>query len=225
MNDTERKIAQLALLLQEEHNARLAAKYSHAQRDDAQIRPGRVYTKIDIGGSGKLMIDNKTGEIFGIKGYGQVHKGHRYGTLDTTGAFYWGEYYPRERTVEDGWPSPEYATIDVTPAPVKAPSLGVGDKVTRHIGSDADPWTVISVSDSGKTAVVQADKAELDPTWHPDFRPGGFAGHVANNADQRWIITPDPEGVTTTIRWTLRGWAHLGTPFSEGSRRHYDYNF
>ena len=29
------------------------------------------------------MIENATGVIYGIKGYGRVHTGHRYGTLDT----------------------------------------------------------------------------------------------------------------------------------------------
>lgn len=59
------------------------------------IRIGRIYDKIDIGGSGKLMIERSTGVIFGIKGYGKVHKGHAYGTLDTVAEWYWGEYYPR----------------------------------------------------------------------------------------------------------------------------------
>jgi hypothetical protein len=44
------------------------------------------------------MIDNETGEIFGIKGYGVVHKGHRYGTLATADQWYWGEYGPRKVT-------------------------------------------------------------------------------------------------------------------------------
>jgi hypothetical protein len=64
-----------------------------------QVRPGKKYTKVDRGPehnmSGFLMIDNETGEIFGIKGYGVVHKGHRYGTLATAGEWYWGEYGPR----------------------------------------------------------------------------------------------------------------------------------
>jgi hypothetical protein len=60
----------------------------------AKIVPGKKYTRIDVGGSGKLMIDDN-GDIYGIKGYGTINKGHRYGSLDTIGAWYWGEYYPR----------------------------------------------------------------------------------------------------------------------------------
>ena len=38
------------------------------------------------------MIENSTGDIWGIKGYGVVHKGHHYGTLDTVDAYFWGGY-------------------------------------------------------------------------------------------------------------------------------------
>lgn len=58
--------------------------------------PGKVYTKVDVGPnhnmSGKYMVDNATGVIYGIKGYGQVHKGHQYGTLDTIDEWDWSGY-------------------------------------------------------------------------------------------------------------------------------------
>ena len=50
------------------------------------------------GWSGKYMVENSTREIFGIKGYGKVHKGHRYGTLETISKFYWGEYTPHRHS-------------------------------------------------------------------------------------------------------------------------------
>ena len=59
---------------------------------ETRIIPGRKYIKVDVGSSGKYMVDTATGEIFGIKGYGQVHKGHRYGTLDTIHEWNWGGY-------------------------------------------------------------------------------------------------------------------------------------
>ena len=61
------------------------------------IKEGKKYTKVDVllpQQSGKYMIDNETGEIYGIKAYGVVHKGHKYGTLDTIDQYYWGNYYP-----------------------------------------------------------------------------------------------------------------------------------
>ena len=61
------------------------------------IKAGRKYTKIDVGSSGKLMIDNVTEEIFGIKAYGQVHKGHKYGILDSINDWNWGDYSPSKK--------------------------------------------------------------------------------------------------------------------------------
>lgn len=60
----------------------------------ATIRPGRVYVKIDQGGSGRFMVEKSTGIIFGIKGYGKVNKGREYGTLSTVDLFAWGGYGP-----------------------------------------------------------------------------------------------------------------------------------
>lgn len=58
------------------------------------IRPGKKYTKVDVGSSGKFMVVIATGEIFGIKAYGVIHRGKRYGTLNTIDLYHWGEYAP-----------------------------------------------------------------------------------------------------------------------------------
>ena len=57
------------------------------------IKPGKKYIKVDVGTSGKFMVD-MDGNIFGIKGYGVVHKGHCYGTLETIEQYFWGDYHP-----------------------------------------------------------------------------------------------------------------------------------
>lgn len=62
----------------------------------AWVRPGSKYTKIDVGSSGKFMID-ADGNIYGIKGYGVIHRGKRYGTLDTIENYYWGNYSPAKK--------------------------------------------------------------------------------------------------------------------------------
>ena len=62
----------------------------------AKIKEGKKYTKIDLGGSGKLMID-QDGNIFGIKAYGVINKKHFYGTLETINDFYWGGYRPKKK--------------------------------------------------------------------------------------------------------------------------------
>ncbi|MFQ5472044.1 MAG: hypothetical protein ACE5FA_04060 [Dehalococcoidia bacterium] len=59
------------------------------------VTRARRYTRVDVGDSGKYMVVNETGEIYGIKGYGVIHPGHQYGTLDTVGHFYWGGYLAR----------------------------------------------------------------------------------------------------------------------------------
>jgi hypothetical protein len=64
------------------------------------IKPGKKYTKVDIGGSGKYMVDLNDGAIYGIKAYGVIHKGHQYGTLDTIDDWFWGGYKAFLKTVK-----------------------------------------------------------------------------------------------------------------------------
>lgn len=45
------------------------------------IKPGRKWTKVDVGSSGRYMVDPE-GRIFGIKAYGVPHYGHYFGTLE-----------------------------------------------------------------------------------------------------------------------------------------------
>lgn len=96
------EIQELADIILAQQKSRLAALYSQSQADAEVIEvvPGPKYTKVNWGPehniSGHLMIENATGVIYGIKGYGKVHKGHIYGTLDTVTDWYWGDYYPRK---------------------------------------------------------------------------------------------------------------------------------
>lgn len=39
------------------------------------------YIALDVSGSGKFLVEKSTGDIFGIKGYGVIHRGHRYGNM------------------------------------------------------------------------------------------------------------------------------------------------
>lgn len=56
------------------------------------IEMGKKYARVDIGPSGRYMVELETGDIYGIKGYGVIHRGHRYGNLDTVHDFNWSEY-------------------------------------------------------------------------------------------------------------------------------------
>jgi hypothetical protein len=78
----------------QELNARGLACEANLHNAVATSKPGNKYWKVDIGRGGRFMVDLE-GNIFGIKAYGKIHKGHAYGTLDTVKDWYWGEYYPR----------------------------------------------------------------------------------------------------------------------------------
>jgi hypothetical protein len=92
-------VDEFAAILLEQTKARLKADYPDSpwhEREHVQVKPGKVYTKVDIGPeynmSGKYMVRISDGTIFGIKVYGMVHKGRTYGTLDTVNDWYWGGY-------------------------------------------------------------------------------------------------------------------------------------
>lgn len=101
------KVARLAELVLEQTQARLKAAYPTSPQwewEKVEVRPATVWTKVDRGPegnmSGMLMVENATGRIYGIKGYGRVHKGHYYGTLDEVDQWYWGNYGPMKREVQ-----------------------------------------------------------------------------------------------------------------------------
>lgn len=73
------------------HKANLACE-ANILNAKTSIKPGKKFTRVDVGSSGKYMVDNQTGQIFGIKAYGVVHRGHEYGTLDTINEWAWGGY-------------------------------------------------------------------------------------------------------------------------------------
>ena len=63
------------------------------------IKMGGKYAHINVGNSGKYMVVLATGEIFGIKAYGVIHRGHAFGTLDTIADYEWGEYRAIHRRI------------------------------------------------------------------------------------------------------------------------------
>lgn len=75
---------------------------AHERNHTAHFHTGAKYVRVDTGDSGTYMIEISTGIIYGIKGYGQVHRGHVYGTLDTLDAFHWGNYTAVRKVVKNG---------------------------------------------------------------------------------------------------------------------------
>lgn len=68
----------------------------HASAWPCKVKMGRKYANVDVGQSGKYMVVLQTGEIFGIKAYGVIHRGHFYGTLDTINDYDWSGYTARK---------------------------------------------------------------------------------------------------------------------------------
>ena len=62
------------------------------------VKLGAKYARVDVGYSGKYMVPLDTGEIFGIKAYGVIHRGYRFGTLDTLSEFDWSGYRATRKT-------------------------------------------------------------------------------------------------------------------------------
>jgi hypothetical protein len=56
------------------------------------IHSGNKYIRVNVGDSGKYMVERSTEKIFGVKGYGVIHRGHTYGTLDTISEYDWSGY-------------------------------------------------------------------------------------------------------------------------------------
>jgi hypothetical protein len=94
--NTQDKISQFAELLHTEQVATLTRRYPNIPDPDHYCRvtvtPAKKYTRVDVGSSGKYMVENDTEIIYGIKAYGVIHRGHSYGTLDTINDWKWGDY-------------------------------------------------------------------------------------------------------------------------------------
>jgi hypothetical protein len=97
----------------------------------------------------------------------------------------------------------------------------------HHGYSDVNPYEIVRwVSD--KTIEVRAMRAEVDPDWKPEVHVGGFFRHVANQHDQRWIITSDPEAPIIRARKHVDGCyhsAHGRHKVNDRAVKFYDYNF
>lgn len=126
-------------LLERQQRERLVAQGFNPEIHNHKVRSetGKKYVYIICGSSGKYMIEIKTGNIFGIKGYGQVHKGHFYGTLETVNEYFWGEYYP---TRLDGKLGVQKANgcPAITHAPEVDPQPLVPDNGGGNIGPNED---------------------------------------------------------------------------------------
>lgn len=89
-------IKSFASLLEQEQLSRLQ-EYNYTYpgwQDNAKVKVtmGKKFARVDVGSSGKYMVELETGIIYGVKAYGVAHNGHVYGTLDTIHEWNWREY-------------------------------------------------------------------------------------------------------------------------------------
>jgi hypothetical protein len=99
----------------------------------------------------------------------------------------------------------------------------------NHIGwSDVTPYEVVRVI-SDKSIDVRLMNAERDKGVELTWAEGGFAGHCANQSEQKWTITSNPDATVTRIRLHKDGnWYGMGKArfmLSDSPRRFYDFNF
>ena len=101
---TREEIEPFAALVEQHQRAEFARDYPGPYFDErcgtactVKLSMGNKFARVDVGQSGKYMVDLESGEIFSIKGYGVVHRGHQYGTLDTIQDWYWGGYRATQR--------------------------------------------------------------------------------------------------------------------------------
>lgn len=98
MNEFDAKLEAFRAKVEADQRARYIAEYGqdkfhvHEMHTVAKIKLGGKYAKVDVGTSGKYMVEMDTGRIFGIKAYGVIHRGHQYGDLDTIANYDWGGY-------------------------------------------------------------------------------------------------------------------------------------
>lgn len=106
--------------------------------------------------------------------------------------------------------------------------MGVGDGVTVCLYSDQHAATIIKRTKA--TVVVQYDKAIRDPSFKPEWTPGGFSAICTNQEQQEWTYERNPEGRTERYFWSeVRGRWQGGGDGSivliPGRHEFYDFNF
>ena len=106
--------------------------------------------------------------------------------------------------------------------------IEVGDGVTVRLYTDAHACTVIART--AKTMTVQRDKATKDPSFVPQWEPGGFSAICTNNNEQKWNYQRDPQGEIIKCHWSeVRGAWQAGEggclSVYRGRNEFYDYNF
>ena len=111
----------------------------------------------------------------------------------------------------------------------------VGQHVTEFHYTDRDAWEVIEVISPRRIKIRELDS---ECTKKPkDFHPGGFSGHYADNYDQEYKLSSNPNNKVKVLSWRSKAqrWCEVGqqTRYSkfglhqkgEQAIKFFDYNF
>ena len=109
----------------------------------------------------------------------------------------------------------------------KMPEPKVGLYANECGYSDINPYEIVRIV-SAKCIEVRHMDCVPDPEWKPEVHKGGFAAHISNDRDQKWIITPSQSKQVLRLRLRKDGfWWSGGMRFriSEKPVKFYDNNF
>lgn len=100
----------------------------------------------------------------------------------------------------------------------------IGKFINRYLHSDIKPAGKI-IGTRGKTILILAKvTAVLNPSFKPEFIPGGFSSVCINSHQQDWIYTVNEDEIFE-MRWTpgktKMGFLHI----EDEPCNYYDYNF
>lgn len=99
---------------------------------------------------------------------------------------------------------------------------------SQHLYSDVEAWEIVKVVSDKCVEIRRMDtEHSID---HLQQIPGGFAGHVVNQQDQKVTYTSNPENAVIRIRrrkGSETQWGYKGARFTlrEQPYAFYDYNF
>lgn len=100
----------------------------------------------------------------------------------------------------------------------------------NHVGySDVNPYEIVRHVSPTTIEIRAMNAVRANPENDLGFVPGGFVGHCANQHEQKWLITSDPNARVKRIRLHKDGkWrCKHGERFvlAVAPRKFYDYNF
>lgn len=156
-------------------------KTVHARAWKTTATERRKYVAIDVGSSGRFLVDRATGDIWGIKAYGKRHDGYHYGTLETP------EHWPSTAQYANGG---GFVPLSKLHPPIAAAAAGPDLALSKTLAEKADLFGVSDEEPIEVTASVRAENpvtpddfvAELFPEGHGAPFPNESAGDVVKSA-------------------------------------------